>query len=757
MGKKDYQYGLVFDAGSSGTRVYVYSWLKASSAREKADEDELERLPDIKTKKKWVKKVHPGISTFGETPELVGSEHLKELVGFALDIVPKKEVENTPVFLLATAGMRLLPSDQRSAVLSHVCSYFQQNTDFFLPDCDAHVQVIPGETEGLYGWIAANYLLGGFDSPEEHDHGKGHHTYGFLDMGGASAQIAFAPNATEAEKHANDLKLLRLRKVDGTALEYQVFVTTWLGFGANEARRRYVTQLLEASPDAHELPDPCLPVGILIKTTGEEIEPGSEDLLDGKEPHLVGTGDFTECLRRTYPLLEKEKACTDEPCLLNGVHTPAIDFAVNHFVGVSEYWHTTHQIFAMAHKDKAYDFQTYQKQVTEFCSQDWKSIEQDVADEKWGHKVDEKTVEEVCFKASWLISMLHEGIGVPRVGIEASGGNGSNTDQVIEKAKDRGFLDPFQAVDEIDGKEVSWTLGKIVLYASSQMPAAAVAMAVGFGSNIKGNALPPDFQFPSGARLTSNATSPASSTPATSPASSSPADDDWHDRILASSYSRQIPGILIFLLILVLAVYLYCGRERRLSLWHKFTGGRKSQLRKSGGGGTFPSLSSKFFGNSHSPSYDRVLEEGDPDDFELAPYTSHSSSSSIDGDVGGHLTQSNLSVTTPLDHAVRTGRTSGLATPGTRGLSPDHLRNNSPKLKGGYFDHSSIHPTAAAGATPDALGISAFERGGLLSRSESREVLTAPGNGVAGQRTRSRRASPARRTSPLTPFKESLE
>ena len=33
------------------------------------------------------------------------------------------------------------------------------------------------------------------------------------------------------------------RKVNGEALEYRVFVTTWLGFGANEARRRYVYRL----------------------------------------------------------------------------------------------------------------------------------------------------------------------------------------------------------------------------------------------------------------------------------------------------------------------------------------------------------------------------------------------------------------------------------------------------------------------------------------------------------------------------------
>lgn len=712
MGKhKNHQYGLVFDAGSSGTRVYVYSWLKANAARRKGDEEDLQSLPSIKTKKKWIKKVHPGISTFGSTPELVGPDHLKDLVDFALDIVPKKEIENTPVFLLATAGMRLLPDDQRAAVLQHVCSYFQQNTKFQLPDCNLHVQVIPGETEGLYGWIAANYLLGGFDAPDQHNHGNGHHTYGFLDMGGASAQIAFAPNTTEAEKHAEDLKLLRLRKVNGEALDYRVFVTTWLGFGANEARRRYVANLLEASPDSKELPDPCLPVGITVKKTGEEIKTGSKEL-KGKEPHLIGTGDFTECLKSTYPLLEKEKACTDQPCLLNGVHTPAIDFGVNHFVGVSEYWHTTHEIFAMAHKDKAYDFQTYQKQVTEFCSRDWKAIGKDVSKQKWGHKVDEKTVEEVCFKASWLINMLHEGIGVPRVGIEAGNVSGNKTSDVVAGAKDRGFLDPFQAVDEIDGKEVSWTLGKMVLYASSQMPAAAGAMAVGFGSNIQGSKLPSDFQFPGG-RLVNGTTLAEEG-------------NDWHDKLLASSYSRQAPGILIFLLILALAVYLLCGRERRLSLWHKFLSitGQKKRRRPAYG------ATGKFFGNS-SPSYDRVLEEADPDDFELTEMSDedrYSDSSMANGHDGS------------LD-AARNGRTSGIMTPGTRGMSPDFQRS-SPKIKG-YFD-TSTPPTTSHG-----LGITPFERGGLLSRSESKEML-APSS------SRSRRASPTRR-SPLTPFKESVE
>ncbi|KAK0873525.1 Golgi apyrase [Friedmanniomyces endolithicus] len=679
MGK--HRYGVILDAGSSGSRVYIYRWLNAQAARARGDEATLASLPEIKTKKKWNKKVHPGISTFALEPERVGPDHLKDLVDFAREHVPEVEAENTPIFLLATAGMRLLLEDERAAVLENVCAYFRQETKFQLPDCGLHVQVIPGETEGLYGWIAANYLLGGFDEPEKHDHGKGHHTYGFLDMGGASAQIAFAPNATEAEKHAEDLKLLRLRRVGGEAVEYRVFVTTWLGFGANEARRRYVEGLLEAYPGSQELPDPCLPVGLKVNQTGHELLPGSPELV-GTKPYLVGTGAFPECLRRTYPLLEKERACVDAPCLLNGQHTPAIDFDVNHFVGVSEYWHTTHEVFAMAHKDKA-------------C---WNpEMGQEGGREDGGGGV---------LQGELAYQHAHDGIGVPRIGLEpVKDGSTNKTNAMLGKAADRGFLDPFQAVDKIDGTEVSWTLGKMVLYASSQMPAADQALAVGFGSNVAGVNLPSDFQYAGGKYE-----------PLPTDLDDGHAGgDDWHDRIFNGSYSRRVPGILIFMVILVLAMYLLCGRERRQSAYHKL------RRRKAPG-----FLGSKFFGGSTSPHYEHVLEAADPaDDFELDDVEDLRSASGSSG--GG-----------PDPH--HTGRSSGWATPIVRGMSPDILRTSPSKGKM-YFDSPA---GSGGGSAEKGLGITAFERGGsgAMMRTESKERL-APREMVG---RRSRAGSPTRRS-----------
>ncbi|KAF2009953.1 putative nucleoside diphosphatase [Aaosphaeria arxii CBS 175.79] len=691
MGK--WRYGVILDAGSSGTRVHIYRWLNSDKARSKASEEELQSLPEIETDKKWTKKIHPGISTFGETPHNVGPDHLDELLSHALKYVPLEEVPNTPLFLLATAGMRILPPGQRKAVLQEVCDFAKKTTKFQLPDCNLHVQVIPGETEGLYGWIAANYLLGGFDSPKDHDHGKGHHTYGFLDMGGASAQIAFAPNATEAKKHADDLTLLRLRTVGGTALEYRVFVTTWLGFGVNQARQRYVTALLESSTTTKEFPDPCLPSGLRVTKDGKPID-SDEKQEDDRE--LVGTGKFSECLHQTYPLLEKEKECLDEPCLLNGQHVPAIDFDVNHFVGVSEYWHTTHEIFEMGHKDKAYDFKTYQERVEEFCSRSWKDIEKGISKKKWGKKVDETTALEVCFKASWLINVLHDGIGVPRVGLEELQGDQNTTKAVIDGAKEKGFLNPFQAVNKINDVEVSWTLGKMVLYAASEVPPPSENdLAVGFGSNEDG--IPENFQYPGGAYL--------------------PYPDTDDDHLLADN-SRRIPGLIIFVLIIFVIIFTACGRERRQSagkklgqLFGRGSGRHGSSRRRRG-------LAGKLFGSS-APSYERVLESGEgADDFELGSVDSNSDHEQSDSSDGSRLGRTS-GWATPQIKATQ-------ATPGTPGVDSDNIVSQGGNL--------GLGPPAYANA---------IDRGGLMSRTESRERLA-----------RSRPSSPGRLRSGRTNLRE---
>ncbi|KAL2003418.1 hypothetical protein VTN02DRAFT_3928 [Thermoascus thermophilus] len=709
MGK--WRYGVILDAGSSGTRVYVYRWLDNVRARQDDDPGRLQSLPKIKTKEDWTKKIHPGVSSFASKPEQVGPDHLDGLLQHALSIVPEDAVKETPIFLLATAGMRLLKNAEQQLLLERVCSYIRSNSDFLLPDCDLHIQVIPGETEGLYGWIATNYLLGSFDSPAEHDHGKDHHTYGFLDMGGASAQIAFAPNATEAEKHANDLKLLRLRNVDGSSREYKVFVTSWLEFGVHEARNRYIKALQAASgaEGIKELPDPCLPNQLRTTLDGEIVSSTTEP-----KTYLLGTGKFDECLRQTYTLLDKDAPCPDQPCLLHGVHVPAIDFDVNHFIGISEFWHTTHGIFEIEYQDKAYDFNTYQQRVKEFCSQDWGSIEKSISDHKLGGIDDQKSAYELCFKASWIINMLHDGIGIPRVGLEDTKGSGHNgTKEVLSQGKNKGFIAPFHPANKIHGTEVSWTLGKAVLYASSQVPPAdGDALPVGFGSNMPG--VPGDFQYPSVDRLAKP-----------DEAKEEGHGEHWHDALFAGDSPRRIPGILLFIFIIIITLYFLCGRTRRQriyrklgTLFHRRGPSHHHHHKKSG------FLGGKLsFTRRNPPSYERVLEDG-AHEFELG---------NIESDDSEHESE----------------RHSDSGSPSGRGPKRASEWGSTPTLTFGFDNGSSGNVGLGINNLPS--NDNNMDRTGLVVRTESRDHLSTIALGPTTNGRRSRATSPARanRMSPI--------
>jgi hypothetical protein len=447
-----------------------------------------------------------------------------------------------------------------------------------------------------------------------------------------------------------------------------------------------------------------MPKGLRTTAKGEPVQD-----TNSKDVTLVGTGKFEECLLKTYPLLGKDVPCEDEPCLLNGQHVPAIDFDVNHFIGVSEYWHTTHGVFGMDKGNKAYDFATYQKKVKDFCNKDWASIESKLDARR---KKDAKYAQEACFKASWLINVLHEGIGIPRIGIEhTSSPSHNSTKDALEKAKQKGYLDPFQPVDKIDGVEVSWTLGKMLLYAAGQVPSQSGddRLPVGFGSNdVAANAIPSDFQY-------------AGSTWSPVDDADFAGDDDWGDAaedLIDKAKSKSASGFFVFILVLLALFFFLRRKDRRKRLFGSFgsllrRSRRPGSPRKANRG--LSGLTHKFFGGRAAP-YERVMEEGEADHFELGDVDSSDDNEHSDGSEGSGSS------------SARLGRSSGLATP---------------KLNVERFDPM----------VPASSG-SALDRSGLIVRTESRERLV-PNLQMLNAGRRSRAGSPTRLKSPLmSPLQE---
>ena len=66
----------------------------------------------------------------------------------------------------------------------------------------------------------------------------------------------------------------------------------------------------------------------------------------------------------------------------------------------------------MGFGENPFDLGTYHSRVHDFCWLDWSDIPSAVSSKAFGKKVIEQSASEVCFKASWLINILHDELGI---------------------------------------------------------------------------------------------------------------------------------------------------------------------------------------------------------------------------------------------------------------------------------------------------------------------------------------------------------
>lgn len=204
---------------------------------------------------------------------------------------------------------------------------------------------------------------------------------------------------------------------------------------------------------------------------------------------MVGTGSYEQCLKQVAPLLNKDAPCPDVPCLFNGVHVPHIDFSASHFIGVSEYWYSLEHVFGLG---GAYNFVEFEKAASDFCKRDWSNVlrqhelsrgngslggDGEVLEDgkvvdtgKWGEEVEIPRLQMQCFKSAWLVNVLHDGIGMPRL-VDPHGDADDDSLSLADKAQQKGLGKPLmQSLDTIGDTAISWTLGKMVLEASQEIP-----------------------------------------------------------------------------------------------------------------------------------------------------------------------------------------------------------------------------------------------------------------------------------------------
>uniref|UniRef100_A0A8D0HDW0 nucleoside diphosphate phosphatase n=1 Tax=Sphenodon punctatus TaxID=8508 RepID=A0A8D0HDW0_SPHPU len=226
-------YGIMFDAGSTGTRIHIYTFVQRSPDQPLELEGEI------------FESVKPGLSAYVDQPEK-GAETVRGLLEMAEDAVPPSHWKKTPVVLKATAGLRLLAEQKAQALLSEVREVFEESP-FLVPDNS--VSIMDGTYEGILAWITVNFLTGQL-------YGQNQQTFGILDLGGASTQITFLPHSKETLEQTPVDFLASFEMFNNT---YKLYTHSYLGFGLKAARLAALGALEKEATDGHMFRSSCLP------------------------------------------------------------------------------------------------------------------------------------------------------------------------------------------------------------------------------------------------------------------------------------------------------------------------------------------------------------------------------------------------------------------------------------------------------------------------------------------------------------------
>lgn len=246
-------YTVVVDCGSTGTRVNVYEW-KTRGVETGNLPVLVGSYPDNSTKSSLWKsscqyhclQTEPGLDKFVGNASGVRAS-LEPLILWAEWLVPLERQEETPIFVLATAGLRRLTVEDARWVLDDVEAVVKEHSFMYEK---SWIRVLSGKEEAYYGWVALNYKVGSLGNSSITP------TLGLLDLGGSSLQIVMEDDGTGDDEH--------LIRSDIDFIEHRVLVYSLPEFGLNAAYDRAVAMLSqvqmprEGAGDRFEIRHPCL-------------------------------------------------------------------------------------------------------------------------------------------------------------------------------------------------------------------------------------------------------------------------------------------------------------------------------------------------------------------------------------------------------------------------------------------------------------------------------------------------------------------
>lgn len=277
-------YAVIFDAGSTGTRVHVFRFDPDLNLLRIGNEFEL--FASIK----------PGLGAYASDPD-GAARSIEPLLEKAEAVIPEELHPYTPIKVGATAGLRLLKGDAPEKILEAVRELIKSESSFKYKA--EWITILEGTQEASYLWVAMNYLLGraGKDYSE---------TVGTIDMGGGSMQMTYALSEENAAGASNitigGKNYVQQRNVKGKI--YQLYTYSYLNYGLLAAR----AEILKVSANSSH---PCIVAGYDGTYTYNGAAYTASSLPSGS--------DLKKCRTFILKAMKMDAPCEHKNCTFNGV------------------------------------------------------------------------------------------------------------------------------------------------------------------------------------------------------------------------------------------------------------------------------------------------------------------------------------------------------------------------------------------------------------------------------------------------------
>ncbi|MEE6504827.1 hypothetical protein FKM82_005351 [Ascaphus truei] len=379
--KSPNKYGMVFDAGSSHTSLFIYQW--------PADKENDTGI---------VSQIHvcnvqgPGLSAYADNPAQAG-ESLKMCMEEAMTVIPAKQQMETTTLLGATAGMRLLRMKNETktqSIFEEVSKTLKQYPVNF-----QGARILTGNEEGSLGWITVNYLLGTFIKYSFLDswmHPQQSEIYGAMDLGGASTQMTFHPTGIIDDKDTE--MFFRLY-----GYNYTIYTHSYLCYGQDQALKRLLADCIKHS-SGNVTTHPCYPRGYRANVSLASVYNSacvahtSENLT--ATVLVEGTGDPEKC-RSALMQIFNFSACTNKTsCSFDGIYQPHVH---GQYYAFSAFYYT----FSFLNLTSGQSLSVANRTVWDMCSQEWSKLVESFPLENRRHLL------EYCGSAMYIFTLLLDG------------------------------------------------------------------------------------------------------------------------------------------------------------------------------------------------------------------------------------------------------------------------------------------------------------------------------------------------------------